>query len=381
MTIRLCITFVGISILCSCAGPMNPFGAQSIKMVLSDNNEADLIQSSKNIVTKNNGELQVEKIDEDITLEFYPPRQNWHDVHDIYIVVQSKYSDLYSENLKIFWNKKEITDSAKSISEVFYKDTRNMIFKIKNMRLLAGKQNDISAYYKNIDSSIIYSKQYEKPVCKINEDSNIVHTEPFKVKSSFVKMVKKHAHQEKINPNLLIGLIAQESGFDPNAVSYAKAIGLTQVTNLANKHVILNHENFKSDNRIEKLPVPVVRAMIAMGKINAKNEWRLDKEKSIIGGIDYLKYLVTYWEGNTELIKRVYGENVDREEILTDLILASYNSGPFRIKSRLIKDGVAWKNSKYITEARKYLGKIKSYCYHFSNEIQEEEYENKTANF
>jgi len=130
----------------------------------------------------------------------------------------------------------------------------------------------------------------------------------------------------------------------------------------------------------KKLPVPIIRALIELGKINSVNEWRLDRKKSVIGGIEYIKYLENYWKGNVALIERVYGTNFNQDQVITDLILASYNSGPFRIKTRLIKDGRAWKQSKTILEARKYVGKIKSYCNHFASNIQEDKYENQAAN-
>ncbi|EQC43770.1 transglycosylase SLT domain protein [Bacteriovorax sp. Seq25_V] len=315
-----------------------------------------------------------------VQITFYPEKQNWHDNHDVYVIIKSSKKQLLPQNLRLFWNHKDITTSFKGIREVIFEDKLNMIIKIKDIRLLPFQDNDITAYYMDSESGIVSSTEYQKPECLLKEESNIVNTDPFNVKQSFINLVRTESEKANINPNLLIALIAQESGFNPKAVSYAKAIGLTQVTELANKHILDEHRRWKSDSRIKKLPVPIIRALIELGKINEKNEWRLDRKKSVIGGIEYIKYLENYWKGNITLIERVYGTNFNQEQVLTDLILASYNSGPFRIKTRLIKDGRAWKQSKSILEARKYVGKIKSYCNHFASNIQEDKYENQAAN-
>lgn len=367
-------TFFIPLLLTSCAGPTNPFGSETISMFLKS--DQDKIDDYKSLTRSPAQESE----DSKVQITFYPQKQNWHENHDVYVILKSKNKQLLPQNLRLFWNHKDITTSFKGIREVIFEDKFNMIIKIKDIRLLPFQDNDITAYYMDSESGIVSAMEYKKPECLLKEDSIIVNTDPFNVKKSFISMVKEESLKANINPNLLIALIAQESGFNPSAVSYAKAIGLTQVTELANKHILSEHRMWKSDSRIKKLPVPIIRALIELGKINSVNEWRLDRKKSVIGGIEYIKYLENYWKGNVALIERVYGTNFNQDQVITDLILASYNSGPFRIKTRLIKDGRAWKQSKTILEARKYVGKIKSYCNHFASNIQEDKYENQAAN-
>ncbi|WP_034732800.1 lytic transglycosylase domain-containing protein [Bacteriovorax sp. Seq25_V] len=366
-------TFILPILFTSCAGPTNPFGSETISMFLKS--EQDKVDDYKKL-----SRSPAQEEENKVQITFYPEKQNWHDNHDVYVIIKSSKKQLLPQNLRLFWNHKDITTSFKGIREVIFEDKLNMIIKIKDIRLLPFQDNDITAYYMDSESGIVSSTEYQKPECLLKEESNIVNTDPFNVKQSFINLVRTESEKANINPNLLIALIAQESGFNPKAVSYAKAIGLTQVTELANKHILDEHRRWKSDSRIKKLPVPIIRALIELGKINEKNEWRLDRKKSVIGGIEYIKYLENYWKGNITLIERVYGTNFNQEQVLTDLILASYNSGPFRIKTRLIKDGRAWKQSKSILEARKYVGKIKSYCNHFASNIQEDKYENQAAN-
>lgn len=361
-------------VLSSCAGPMNPFGASSMNMLLNQKNNTRNISSISSNAT-------VSEKNSPIRITYYPERQNLHDVHDLFIIVQGKNNHLSPKNLKVFWNHMDISESFGAIKDVYYSDKETMIVKIRDMRLLPFIDNDVTTYYQTENDSKIYSKNYKKPECVLSEKSNISNTGPFRVRKSFVNNVEKISNDNNINPNFMLALIAQESGFNAKSVSYAKAIGLTQVTELANVHIRREHTTWKSDSRINSLPVPVIRALIKMGKITAKNEWRLDKKKSVLGGIEYIKYLISYWNANTELLEKVYGPGFNREKVYTDLILASYNSGPYRIKSKLIEDGNKWKKSETILEARKYMGKIKSYCNYFSNINQEEVYERKTVNF
>lgn len=373
---------LSVFVLSSCAGPMNPFGATTVNMLLNDKTPG-ASRSISSTIKAQNDILQEDEIakSQPVSITYFPERQNLHDTHDIFIIVNSKSVELNPNQLRVYWNHIDITESFQSIKDVFYSDKETMIVKLKDIRLLPFIDNDITTYYQTKKDNRIYTKNYKKPECGLNEQTNVAHTGSFKVKQSFLNSVEKISQDNKINPNFILALIAQESGFNPKSVSYAKAIGLTQVTELANVHIRKEHKTWKSDKRINSLPVPIIRAMIKMGKINERNEWRLDKKKSVIGGIEYIKYLVSYWDANSNLLEKVYGPNYNKEKIYTDLILASYNSGPYRIKSKLIQDGISWKSSETIMEARKYIGKIKSYCNYFSNINQEEEYERKTVNF
>ena len=49
----------------------------------------------------------------------------------------------------------------------------------------------------------------------------------------------------------------------------------------------------------------------------------------------------------------------------TDILLASYNSGAYRVKKSIIKNKKEWLFDDSLHEARKYVMNIKSYCYSF----------------
>jgi soluble lytic murein transglycosylase-like protein len=359
---------LSLVLLCSCAGPMNPFGSDT-KNIFSAQRNLSIWE----------GERHPASID-NVEINFYPKKQNWHKSHDFYIILQSENEILNHENIKLFWNHRDITRSLTDVKEVVFQNENNLILKVKGLRLMADKQNDIHAYYVSPKNKNVYGQKYDHPSCIFKSKMTVHNTAPFKVKKKFLKLVESESSKTGISASLMTALIAQESGFNPRSVSHAKAIGLTQVTNLAGHHVLKKYQNWKSDRRIKKLPVPILRTLIKLGKINKRHDWRLDKRKSVIGGLEYLQYLERYWAGNIDLIERVYGTNFDKEQVITDLILASYNSGPYRIKVRLIRDGRKWTQSNLIKEARNYMGKVKSYCYHFNQETGGY-YEKQAANF
>jgi soluble lytic murein transglycosylase-like protein len=66
-----------------------------------------------------------------------------------------------------------------------------------------------------------------------------------------------------------------------------------------------------------------------------------------------------------KIIKYVSSQKQD-DDLLINLLLASYNSGPYRVKRALIRKGPTWLEAKELREAKKYVKKVKSYCYHFS---------------
>ena len=369
--VKIFISLLFIHFFVSCAGPMNPFGSD-IKNIV-----AGVTRETKEMKEKKRTPAQKES---KVSIDFYPKFQNRHSLHDIFVVVQTSNEFVNPRNIKFYWNNKDISKTVLSVNDIVYQNENELVLKIKNIRLQAFKDNHIFVYYKSELNNKLYGHEYAEPQCNYNEDWKIKTTRPFNVKKSFINLVENKAIRQDINPAFITAIIAQESGFNYKAVSHAKAIGLTQVTNLASTHVQKKYKRWKSDRRIKKLPTPVIRTLIGLNKITRRHDWRLDKTKSVIGGIEYIKYLKKYWAGNTDLITRVYGEHTDHDAILTDLILASYNSGPYRTKSNLIEKGIHWKEAKELREAKKYLNKVKSFCYHFSDE-QGETYEVQAANF
>jgi soluble lytic murein transglycosylase-like protein len=106
---------------------------------------------------------------------------------------------------------------------------------------------------------------------------------PFYVKGSIYKLVSKIAPRFNIDTDLAMAFIAVESGFNPKATSPKNAQGLMQL-------------------------IPATAS-----RFNVKNAY--DPEQNIKGGLAYLQWLLTYFEGDITLVAAAYnaGENtVDR---------------------------------------------------------------------
>ena len=177
------------------------------------------------------------------------------------------------------------------------------------------------------------------------------------------QLIRSVSNYKEINPNFIAAIVAKESSFNPKAVSWAKAIGLTQVTPIAAKEIKRSKKiNWKVYPGTEKMSYFRLKTAVSTGIINKNNDWRLDKKKSIKGAIAYLEYLEKYWQKTQRNNDIQLDANLE-----TDLILASYNSGAARVKNAYLKDNENWYNRKDLKEAKKYFRKIKSYCYSFEH--------------
>ena len=335
----------------SCANPLNPFG-----------------NSLFDLETLDEATIHTDK-SKDIKIAFHPERQNLHSSHNLKIKISSK-KEISPDNVIIVWNKKIVGSGIRKIASTS-KENNSIIIKIPTVKLSPDLEHDLIVHYR--DNEKIISKAYDKPKCDIGELQAIKSLYPFKVSRIFKHKIEKYALEKKINPSLVSGLIASESSFNPNAVSYAKALGLTQITNIAHAELQDDIPGWNIDKRTRIFPAPVIKSLINLKKITKKSDWRLDIDKSIQGGVGYLEYLIGYW-------KKFEKTNSLTDEQRTNLILASYNFGPFRIKKYFRRNQNNWLNHKRLKEAKKYTNKIKSYCYHFTN-YQGKNYDEKANHF
>ena len=350
-------------LIASCAGPTHPWGNHGITLPTQKFSQESLEVNNKGIMSRI--PQQVSRA----TIEFYPKKQNLTELSDFTIVIDNKEMIERDFKLQLFYNHYDVTDSWLKHSKVSYnsKYTKAKI-EFKGLRLLADHDHEVLVKFQNDIYTAPNYYKFEEPQCDLSSYSPLKGVPPFEVDEQLTKSIEEIAKVNNVNPRFIAGLIAQESAFNPKAVSHAKAIGLTQVTNLAQTHVLEEKNLWPTNTAIKKYSVPIIKTMILTGTINPKNEWRLNERQSIEGGITFLKYLEDYWTmpENRQLIQKHYGEKMN---IMNDLILASYNSGAYRVKVALKKYGRSWKKeSEQLNEARKYVKKVKSYCYHFEKE-------------
>lgn len=287
---------------------------------------------------------------------FDPPFMLFHKAHDLEIKIP------YSTHaFKVFHNGLDI--SAKFQIDHEYEEQLSRLTYEKLKWSPYEKNQFIIAIQKTVNAPYEFFK-YQEPSCLMRSDSEIQTYGDFTGKSKYFNDIQQVAENHNLNPSFLAGLVAQESSFNPKAVSWAKAIGLTQVTNMASSIVLENEQTWPRYPGIEEMSYLKVKSLILAGKINHLNEWRLNPARSIEGGAYYLRYIEKYWAKKIQsdpVGHMIKSENLD----MPSIYLASYNSGPARVRAAILKQGKNWKNYSKLREARKYLRQVNSFCSEF----------------
>jgi soluble lytic murein transglycosylase-like protein len=236
-----------------------------------------------------------------------------------------------------------------------------------HLRLKASLRNRIEVRYLRAVDHRWVSARYKAPECRPFSSDSVRSTGAFDPPETWMKQINAEAKRSGLNPNLLAGLIAQESSFNPRALSWAKALGLTQVTPLADREIEKAHPEWPRQANAEDLSFFEIKALITTGRMTGRDDWRLDPSLSIQGGVNYLSYVGHYWQSqvNSALIQKTFAS---ADDALVKLMLASYNSGASRVHHALRKKGSDFLLSPELNEAREYVNRIMSYCYHFSKE-------------
>jgi soluble lytic murein transglycosylase-like protein len=116
------------------------------------------------------------------------------------------------------------------------------------------------------------------PACMLKQGNSAAEV-LFRKRGPIYQLVKKHAPSYGVDVDFAMAVIAVESGFNPKATSRKKAQGLMQL-------------------------LPDTQA-----RFHVKDAY--DPEQNIKGGLSYLRWLITYFKGDVELVAAAYnaGEN------------------------------------------------------------------------
>ncbi|MCB0392277.1 MAG: transglycosylase SLT domain-containing protein [Bdellovibrionales bacterium] len=355
------LTFLTILLL-GCAGPTTPFGAIS-----------KLIPDSRDEEAKNPTRAPAHDVQELATIEFIPKRQNLHFNKNFQIKIKGVKEKNYQNSLNITYNNINVTKKLLNIAKVT-RFGEDVIITVPRLHLPSNRYNDIKVIYNEPGSQPVIAT-YFPPSCRIYDHNLIENTEPFEPPKYFIHLIETFAPQSHVNPSLIAGIIAQESGFNPNAVSWAKAIGLTQMTPLAEEQIIEDFDHYPRYPNLNDYSYIRIKSLIDSGKLNENEEWRLNPNFSIQGGIAFMKYIDSYWRNpqNAKFWQTLPG---DPSVVYSQVLLASYNSGPARVKYAIKRKGSRWLLDKKLTEAHKYVNRVFSYCYHFSYQEPKREYAN-----
>ncbi len=348
-----------ILLLCNtaCVGPTTPFGA---------------LQSTGEIESPRSPQSTLEKHPQ-YKVKFHPEKQVLHDKTDFSVEIKSNRPLTDKISIKISYNNRDVTKTFLKNAHLHRgADGQTLIYVFNDMRLKTLDRNNIKVQIVDDQRKTLVTRFFEEPECSIFDANRLAHLGEFHAPESYIGLIERLSGESKTNPSFLAGVVAQESGFDPNAVSWARAIGLTQITPVAEEQVITSIDHWPRYPGINDLSYVTLKSKIFLGEIDRESEWRLNPERSLIGGLTYFQYLQKYWQldDNKKLVDELGG---DRNQLLTELILASYNSGAARVKNAVIEKKHKWKQHQSLQEAVRYLKKVSSYCYHYTKkEVQDD---------
>jgi hypothetical protein len=337
------ILFLFVNI--SCAGPTSPFG--SSVLITSD---YDLSNTTS---LKNNNRIEINS---------YPKNLLYHTNFNLKLKIKNKLG--FDKNFKysLVYNGKKLNRWWESESIEMNSKRTEASINFQNISLLPGLKNDIVFLYYPRNNEKPLSYKFKGPECDLTKHEIVKSISKFKVNEKTINYINHISKKYNINPSLLTSLVAQESSFNSNAVSTSRAIGLTQVTPIADKDIRVKKTNWPTYPDSEKISYLNLKYKVFRGDINKLNDWRLDKYKSLEGGALFLRKLSDYWnkKKNIKLLESKF-----KDIPKTDIILASYNSGASRVKRNIKKYNKDWIWSDELGEARKYVMNIKSYCHTF----------------
>jgi hypothetical protein len=345
---------LNIVLLAGCAGPMSPFGA------------IDGWQSKSSIENEDKAAAWNGR---DTRVRFFPARQVLHGPTAFSIIIEDPEGVPEDYRLKLTYNGIDVSSKflARAEQNFLDPDHRRMRLNVNHVRILATRDNRVTASYWHAAGQKPVIAKYMPPVCPAFEGSRSLASIPdFDPPPLMLQMINQQAISHGLNPYYVAGLIAQESGFDPQAVSHARALGLTQVTSLGAAEVVKFNDNWPRYPGIDEMSIPMLRMSVLNGKINSTNEWRLNPALSILGGIEYLAYLNDYWS-RPDKKALLESKFEDPDSALSEVMLASYNSGAYRVSAALEDKGKKYLQEEDLSEARKYVRRVTSYCDYFAN--------------
>jgi len=344
----------GLALGCSasgCAGPHTPLGAVWTWRPVSAHSTGFASESS------NPAGLRI---------RFLPSRQVLHSPSPWRIQVEDVQGDLDHASLRVRYQGFDVTQSflRRARMRQLWKD-RLLVVDAPFVRLDAESTHPIEVSYQS-STGLWAVANFEPPTCSMfTTDRRAMHTGDFEVSRAMLEQITRTAREAGFSPSLLTGLIAQESRFDPRTVSWARALGLTQITGSAESEIAQAHTDWPRYAGLEQMDVGDIRRRILLGEIHRGNEWRLDPVLSIRGGVEYTRQLAGRWS-EPENLAAIRATFSDPEVAFTQLVLASYHSGYARVAGAFHRRGRDWLGARELREARKYVNRVFSYCHHFS---------------
>ena len=337
--------------LTACAGPSTPFGALNGLGLRVD----------KLLHTRAFGEGP--------RIRFTPRRQVLHDRVDFDVTVEDPLGIPKDYRLRLLYNAIDVSDAFLGGARESWSgpDRHTLTLTVRDLRLPPTREHDIQVVYSRDWVTPPAVADFGPPRCspRPETDRKLAGLPDYDPPALTLQTINRQARAGRLNPYLVAGLIAQESGFDPAAVSRKKALGLTQITSIVETELLKADSKWPRYPGLDAMTALEVRLAIATGRINADNEWRLNPEYSIQGGVAYLGYVGEYWS-RRERREQVEHTFEGRDTPNLELWLASYHSGPARVARALERRGLDWLEDDELNEGKRYVRRVVSYCDRFA---------------
>lgn len=350
-----------------CAGPSSPIGAP-------------WVFSASEVKRHRLGELRerlARFVGANPEIRFFPPRQVLHERTAATVRVYDPGGIRENYVLIIRHNGLDVTKSFLRQATIRNEsEGRELVLHIPSLKLSPVKEHVIEVAYGLSEKEILAYAWYEPPHCDAFDQRSLATTGSFHPSFRVVHAIENLSAESGFSAVFTAALIAQESGFNPRTVSWARALGLTQITPAADEELVERFPAWPRHPSIDQVSVPHLKFMVLSGSVNPKNDWRLDSERSIMGGLAYLDLLSKWWstkENIRKVERAAVGQiqlprNADFSEERTKLLLASYNSGFARVMNAVNRMGPGWLRVRELRGARRYVSRIFSFCDSFSEE-------------
>lgn len=344
--------------LIGCAGPMTPFGA--VNKILPDDTESAMMHNEGSHL------LPLDPIGEEkIDLSTAPDRQLWHEKSPLILRIVDRGGVPANHVIMVKYNQRDVTDDflARARKDVS-PDRQSVMYTFPDLRLRAEDTNQIEFAYQRTPASDVIAHPFQEPTCDFTESNESGRRSPFESAARLVESVRRLARSKGVNPSWFAGLIAEESGFNPSKVTWKKTVGLTQINDLVAQFLSARYPEWPQYRPGTRMSVGLFKAKILSGYIHSGNEWRLDEEKAIRGGLEWIEHLRALWErpDDQRLLKEA---SLTDAQAMGDLLLASYHVGVKRVQESMRQYGRRWLQSAELRDAYRYVRRVRSYCYHF----------------
>lgn len=345
----------GLGCLVGCLGPTTPLGSvdRSAELPPEASLHAPLAP-------------EVDAEEESAHILFSPSYQQVHGPYTWRVVVVDPSAEGRPDasRLRVFYNGLEVTEAARFQFRVDYRrsgegDLETLLLEMPHLRLRPLDDHEIVVEYTTARGASL-SAPYPFPAVRdLGAQEALATTGPFSVAPTVLEAAYAASRHYRLNPVLLLALIAQESSFDPYALSKAKALGLTQITHLAERDIAPAFPDWPRYPGLDGLSRNSLRRLIPR-VVNGENEWRLDPVKNVWGGAHYLSHLRGRLQHERNRPAVALGGE-DEVRVLAEAALAAYNSGLNRTLRWLLWHREGWLDQDDAREAKRYVRKILSY--------------------